>query len=102
MRDLENALSKAKEDVARLQLQVLQLQTQATELFKSNPSQGKLSCHLSLWHSWTWLILEERDMRDTRGYLANATKPATSTLSYVQDVSFSFGGFNFQDESITK
>jgi len=33
---------------------------------------------------------------DTRGYPANSTKPPASTLpeSYVQDVSFSFGGFN--------
>ncbi|KAH9983708.1 hypothetical protein BJV74DRAFT_597465 [Russula compacta] len=64
---LQEALSKAKEEVEQLRRHVLQLQTQATELFKSNPSQ------------------EEREMGDARGYLASTTKPAVSTLSNVQD-----------------
>lgn len=89
MRYLQEALSKAEEEVAQLQRHVLQLQSQATELFKSNPSQGKLVNHISLQRSWSSLILEEREMGDARGYLANTSKPAILTLSNVQDVSFS-------------
>jgi TolA-binding protein len=40
---LQDALSMAKEDVVRLQHQVLQLQTQATELLEANLSQSELS-----------------------------------------------------------
>lgn len=48
---LQDALSKAKEDVARLQHQALQLQTQATKLFDSNASQSELLYDLSEWCS---------------------------------------------------
>ncbi|KAI9453233.1 hypothetical protein BJY52DRAFT_1399214, partial [Lactarius psammicola] len=59
MRNLEDALSKAYEEIAELQRRVLQFETQAAELFKSNSPQ-------------------ELDLGDIRGYVS---KPATSTLS---------------------
>ncbi|KAI9442967.1 hypothetical protein H4582DRAFT_1146744 [Lactarius indigo] len=42
VRSLEDALSKAYEEIAELRRQVLQLETQAAELFKSNSPKGKL------------------------------------------------------------
>jgi len=44
---LQDALSMAKEDVARLQHQALQLQTQATKLLEADPSQSELLYDLS-------------------------------------------------------
>ncbi|KAI0299532.1 hypothetical protein BC826DRAFT_995082 [Russula brevipes] len=66
---LQDALTKANEEVAQLHREVLQLQTQITKLFKSNSSQ------------------EAGDVSDTRGYLANTTKLAASTLDNVQETS---------------
>ncbi|KAH8982292.1 hypothetical protein EDB92DRAFT_1894795 [Lactarius akahatsu] len=40
--NLEDALSKAYEEIAELRRQVLQLETQAAELFKPNSPEGKL------------------------------------------------------------
>jgi len=64
---LQAALSKAEEEVAQLRDQLSQLQTQANELFESDPSR------------------EGQDVSDTRGYLANSPRPAHSTLDNVQD-----------------
>jgi len=61
---LQDALSMAKEEVVRLQQQVLNLQTQATKLLETNAPQ---------------------DASDTRGCLVNSAKPATLTLHNVQD-----------------
>jgi TolA-binding protein len=44
---LQDALSMAKEEVARLQQQVLHFQTQATKLLETNVPQGELSYDLS-------------------------------------------------------
>lgn len=59
VRNLEDALPKAYEEIAELRRQVLQLETQAAELFKSNS-------------------LQESDLGDIRGYVS---KPVNSTLS---------------------
>ena len=40
--NLEDALSKAYEEIADLRRRVLELEAQATELFRSNSTQGKL------------------------------------------------------------
>jgi len=68
VRNLQDALSKANEEVAELQRQVLQLATQTTKLFQISSSERE----------------EEQDQGDTRGYVRMA-RPVTPTLSNVQD-----------------
>ncbi|KAI0250393.1 hypothetical protein BJV78DRAFT_1283203 [Lactifluus subvellereus] len=68
-RNLEDALSKANEEVAELRRQVLQLEIQTTKLFQISSSEGK----------------EEWDQGDTRGYNVRMARPVTPTLSNVQD-----------------
>jgi hypothetical protein len=58
--NLEDAPSKAYEEIAELRRRVLELETQAAELFKSN-------------------LPREPDLGDIRGYISS---PITSTLNY--------------------
>ncbi|KAF8260918.1 hypothetical protein EI94DRAFT_863673 [Lactarius quietus] len=101
MLNLEDALSKAYEEIAELRRRVLELETQTAELLKSNSPKGKLFTSQTTIAHYRNPHLSQQDpgLSDVPGCVS---KPIISTLTSVS--SHFFGGFirSLGIESIVK